>query len=301
MRSVGTLACVTSAVLALAPGATAQVVDRAQVRPLGGNQTAQLSPGLELVAVSPPEYRRGCCLDSNSGEWLGPPYADTSRPNIGDDSTIDWSAYAEPGPGAEAVARRQLVHAYAEYGTGSLAVTHVVGGRPVGTIPGVFVVTQGGPFATVAQAEGTLAFPLGGGLFAGARFALLQPSSDQAPPDGQYRVNHSGGSTLASQWNREQLAISLRAVRLDGNLPPSRVTAARSGRSFKGAVTDAHRHPLARVRVRLERRVGSRWRAAGSARTSATGRYSLRSRGPGRYRVVCTLEGVTKRSRPVAG
>ncbi len=189
------------------------------------------------MAPSPSEYRRGCCLDSNSGEWLGPRYADTSRPSIGGDSSIDWSVGAAPASGAEAAAAAALIHGYGEYERRALAVPHVIDSRLAGTISGMYVATQGGPFPNVAaQAEGALAFPLGGGLFATARFALLAPSADDAPPAGKYRVNHSGGSTLASEWNRQQLATALAAVRLDGNLPPRRVAARRSGRTVRGDV-----------------------------------------------------------------
>ena len=302
MRIVTSLVCACAAALALAPGAVAQVTETAQVQGLEGNRTAHFPRELLVVAPSPSEYRRGCCLDSNSGEWLGPPYSDTSRPSSGGDSTIDWSAGVAPASGSEAAAAAALIHGYREYERGALAVPHVIGGRPAGTISGSYVATQGGPFSNVAaQAEGALAFPLGGGLFATARFALLAPSADDAPPSGTYRVNHSRGSTLASEWNRQQLATALAAVRLDGNLPPRRVTARRSGRTVRGDVTDALGHALAGARVRLERRRGSRWRRAASALTSTTGRYTLRTRGPGRYRVTCTLGTVTKRSRALAG
>src|SRR5688500_7655731 len=146
MRSVTTLVCASAAVLAFAPGAAAQVTETAQVHGLEGNQTAHFPRDLMVVAPSPSEYRRGCCLDSNSGEWLGPRYADTSRPSSGGDSSIDWSVGAAAASGAEAAAAAALIHGYSEYERRPLAVPHVIDGRLAGTISGMYVATQGGPF-----------------------------------------------------------------------------------------------------------------------------------------------------------
>lgn len=182
MRTVTALVCGCAAALALAPAAAAQVTETAQVHGLEGNKTAHFSRDLRVVVPSPSEYRRGCCLDSNSGEWLGPRYADTSRPSIGGDSTIDWAVGAAASSGAEAAAAAALVHGYGEYERRALAVPHMVGNRRAGTISGMYVATQGGPFPNVAaQAEGALAFPLGGGMFATARGSRCLPRAPTTP------------------------------------------------------------------------------------------------------------------------
>ena len=77
--------------LVAAPLVLAQVQDRIPLRGQSGNPSDHYSPTLAIVAVSPPEYKRGCCYDSNGGEWVGPHYQATGRPSLGGDSKYDWT------------------------------------------------------------------------------------------------------------------------------------------------------------------------------------------------------------------
>ncbi len=150
---------------------------------------------------------------------------------------------------------------------------------------------QGG----TARHEGCLAFPIGRGFYGIARWALLSPAGDSAQPFGEYRVK----GMLASQWNRAQAQAAVRAVALVGSLPPARVRARTSGRRVSGAVHDSLGHPVAGAKVALERRVGRRWRPAGSTRSSATGTYSVAVRRAGTYRAAASLAATTARSAAV--
>ena len=272
--------------LLAAPLALAAIVDRVEVGVSGRNATRGFSAALYVDVTAPSAYgTRGCCYDGDSGEWLGPKYTASGKPDFGGDSKIDWSVgFDRKTSSAEAAARASLTFKdWPDAASGALAVPHFVGGRQVGAIPGFYVIVvspQG------AAHEAALGVPLTRGLYATPGFSLLKPLSDSIPPYGQYQVN----GTLASVWNEQQAELAVRAVRIEGSLPPARVTARRSGARIVGAVSDGYAQPVAGARVRCGK-VGTKSRASGTYSLAAGRRKSCR--------VVATLGGFSATSRRI--
>jgi len=282
--------------LVAAPLVLAAAQGRALLRGIEGNPTDHYSPTLAMAVVSPAEYKRGCCHDSNGGEWTGPRYEATGRPSLGATSTIDWSVgVAVKGGATRAALIANLTHDWPVVSEGRQAVPHRVGGRPAGTIGGYWVLTRSTfSGADDSRMEAALGIPLCDGNTAYTKFSLLLPSGNSAGGDmgfGDYIIN----GMRPTDWNAAKAMQSIRGVRLEGNRPGARVTAVRRGAAIAGNVTDCSKHPLAGQAVVLERRSGSSWSRAASGKTIATGAYSLRTRGAGIYRVVAA----GKRSAPV--
>ena len=273
--------------LATSPLVFAEAQGRVFLRGLEGNPTDHYPPALSIVAVSPPEYRKGCCHDTNGGEWVGPRYQATGRPSLGDDSAIDWSVgVAVKAGGTRAALIANLTHDWPVVSEGKQAVKHRVGGRAAGTIGGYWVLTRS-PFGAAddARMEAAVGFPLCDGNTAYARFGILLPSGDSAGGTmgfGEYIIN----GMAPTAWNAAKGMQSIRGISLEGNRPATRVTARRSGAAIAGKVIDCASHPVAGQAVRLERKAGSAWRTAGTGKTGAAGTYSIATRGAGVYRVV---------------
>lgn len=289
MRRRVILAFAAVVALGAAGLAWAQVQDRIVVRPLEGNATAHYSPALAVVVNSPPEYSRGCCYDTNGGEWTGPRYQATGKADLGADSKYDWTVGVAVRAGATRAALiANLTHDWPVVSEGRQQITHRVGGRAAGTIGGYWVLTRsdtdvrlGG--ADDAKMEAAVGFPLCDGNTAYAKFSLLSPASNSAGGAtgfGDYLIN----GKRPTDWNAEKAMQAIRGVRLEGNRPSARVTATAGARRVSGRVVDCNVHPLAGLTVQLQRRTES-WRAVASARTSASGAYSLAARTPGTYRV----------------
>jgi len=291
-----TIVLATVVALAAAGLALAQVETRISLKATGGNDLAHYSPTLAIVTVSPPEYKRGCCYDSNGGEWTGPRYQATGRATLGANSSYDWSvgvAVREGGTRAALIAN--LVQDWPVVSEGRQQVKHRVGGRAVGTVGGYWVLTRS-PFggADDARMEAAVGFPLCDGNTAYARFSLLIPSGDSAGEStgfGEYLIN----GTSPTVWNAAKGMQSIRGIRFEGNRPARRVTASVRGRRVSGRVADCNGHPLGKVAVQLQQRTGSSWQTVSSARTSAAGTYSLTARSAGTYRV----RAETRTSAPV--
>lgn len=276
----------TFAALAAAGLALAQVEDRISLRATGGNDHAYLSPALMIVAVSPPEYNRGCCYDTNGGEWTGPRYQATGLASLGADSKYDWTVGVAIRAGdTRAGLIANLTHDWPVVSEGQEPVDHSVGGRAAGTIDGRWLLTRS-PFggANDARMEAALGIPLCDGNTAYMKVSLLLPSGDSAGGSigfGEYRIN----GMRPTDWNTQKAMQAIQGVRLEGNRPATRVTAAARGRRVSGRVADCDAHPLGGLTVQLQRKAGRVWRKVGSARTSATGTYSLAARSAGTYRV----------------
>jgi hypothetical protein len=289
VRRRGIIVLVTVAALAAAGLALAQieVEDRISLRPLEGNASAHYSPALAIVAVSPPEYKRGCCYDHNGGEWVGPRYQATGLASLGADSKYDWTVgVAVRAGGTRAALIANLTHDWPVVSEGRQLVKHRVGGRAVGTIGGYWVLTRSDTAVRLggdddAKMEAAVGFPLCDGNTAYAKFSLLSPASNSAGgSNGEYLIN----GKRPTDWNAEKGMQSIRGVRLEGNRPGTRVTAAARGRRVSGRVLDCNVHPLAAVAVELQRRTGSSWQKVSSGRTNAGGTYSLAARSAGTYR-----------------
>lgn len=267
--------------------ALAGVQDRIALRGQSGNPTDHYAPSLAFVVVSPPEYKRGCCYDSNGGEWVGPRYQATGRPSLGADSKYDWTVGVAVKAGATRKALvANLTHDWPVVSEGRQAVPHRVGGRAAGTVAGHWILTRSTFYGAVdAQMEAAVGVPLCDGNTAYVKFSLLLPSGDSAGGAqgfGDYLIN----GVAPTVWNREKAMQAIKGVQFEGNRPATRVTAARRGAAVAGKVLDCSNHPLAGQGVRLERKTGGSWSTARSGKTNGGGVYSLGTRGPGVYRVV---------------
>ena len=98
------------------------------------------------------------------------------------------------------------------------------------------------------------------------------------------------GVDAPSVWNRGQAFWAMTGVRLLGNLPPTRVILTRAGDVLQGTVDDAFRHPVLRVPVSLQRKLGSSWRQLTKTKSDADGAFSVRV-GRGVYRAVAISRG----------
>lgn len=273
--------------LVAAPLVAAAVTDRITLRGQSGNPTDHYSPTLAIVAVSPPEYKRGCCYDSNGGEWIGPRYQATGRANLGGDSKYDWGVGVAVKAGATRAALvANLVHDWPVVSEGRIQIKHRVGGRAAGTIVGHWILTRSpASGADDARMEASVGFPLCDGNTAYARFGLLLPSGDSAGGSmgfGEYVINN----TRPTVWNAAKAMQAIRGISVEGNRPVLRVTARRRGAAVTGSVLDCSNHPVGGHAVRLEQKTGSAWRAVRAGKTAAAGTFSLSARGAGVYRVV---------------
>ena len=253
----------------------------------GGNDLAHYSPALAAVAVSPPEYARGCCYDSDGGEWTGPRYQATGPATLGGNSAIDWGVgVAVRMRDTRAALIANLTHDWPVVSEGQQPVEHRVGGRAAGTIGGYWMLTRS-PFggADDARMEAAVGFPLCDGNTAYREASpSCSPRADSAGGTmgfGEYLIN----GMRPTDWNAEKAMQSIRGIRLEGNRPATQVTAAARGGRVSGRVADCDGIRLAGLRVELQRRTGRSWLTVSSTRTSADGTYSFAARSAGTYRV----------------
>jgi hypothetical protein len=276
------LVALALAALVVVPVALAQAVeDRVRLSPRG------FSLATAVVVPTLSEFRK-IGFDGDAGSWEGPV---CERPPSGSARTaLTWRVGFPLRRSAEEAARAALTFRWTIVETSSVTVQHVVAGRGVGTIPGTLVVTSSQ--SPQGWHEAGLGFPIGRGYYAAAEawsrgnaFACV--------------VRTAQGPVPSSTWHRQTSGAALRGVRLEGSLPPARVTARGSRTRVGGTVRDAFGHPVAAATVVLERRVGRTWRRATAGRTTARGSYSLRSRRRGLYRATAALAGSSARSRAV--
>jgi hypothetical protein len=274
------LALAPVVLLVVVASAAAGVTGRARVGVSGRNDTRGYSAALWVYLDSPATYRKGCCTDTDSGEWLGPQYQATDNASLNGDSSIEWRAIFDRRSGsALSVARANLVQNWTTVATEHVAVPHLVGKLKVGTLAGTAIVTKS-PASSSAQVEGALVFPLCPGLHVVADFDALKPFAEPTGTGGTYQVD----GVEASTWNREQVETSLHGVSLVGYLPVAKVTATRSGGVVVGRVTDCVGQPMPGVTVRA---------GGAHAKTTATGRYRVPVRVGGPATVVVTAGGAT--------
>jgi hypothetical protein len=269
--------------------AAANGIERVPVR---ATTPASFPPGLTLALASPARFA-SAARAPESGRWLGPRYDSTTVPGLAGSCAIDWSIVLDTtsqSPEAAALAAAKL--GFIEDQRGQIAVPHLVGKTQVGTIQGFYVLEVASTTPDNARAEATLAFPLGQGVLAVARFTLLEP------PNDDYRVE---GGILPASWNRGQAFIALAGVRVEGNFGPALVSirAERGTRIVRGRVVDGFRHRVLGAQISLERRTGSSWRPVRITRTDRLGNYSVRAPSRGRYRVTATVGTTTVPSTSV--
>jgi hypothetical protein len=260
------LALAAILLLVFAAAAAAGVTGRVQVGVAGRNETRGYAAALWVHLDSPPTYRKGCCTDADSGEWVGPRYQGSDDGTLTGDSSIEWRAVFDRRAGsAVAVARANLVQRWPTVATEAVTVPHVVGKLKVGTLAGTAIVTNA-PATSSAQVEGAVVFPLCPGLRVVADVDALKPFTGPTGTGGRYEVDGVDAPT----WNRQQVESALHGVSLVGYLPVKRITAARAGGAITGRVTDCVAHPMPGVTVSAGR---------AHAKTDAAGGYELAAAG----------------------
>ena len=277
---------------ATALAAPAQVIERVQIAQAGRPATASIPAGVSLLLVSPPDYSRAAATETQ-GTWVGPDYRAAGKPDLGGRAAIRWQVgFDTQSRSSEAAALAGLSKRWRETLRGGVSVPHVVGRTTVGTIDGDYVLTIA-PEPDAAAQEAALAFAIAPGVHATVSFVASEPADNSADTFGAYQVF---GSIGAATWNRGQLFRALTGVRLDGNLPPTRVTALAARRTIRGTVGDAFRHPVVGARVALQRANGTGGGA--TTRTDSRGAYKIGGVSRGRYRVVATV-GTSSATSPV--
>ena len=287
MRWLAALAVlVATGVAAATPAALPAAANGIERVPVRAATPASFPPGLTLALTSPPRFA-SAGRAPESGRWHGPRFESVATPGLAGLSTIDWSvALDNRSPSADAAALAATTLGFPEDQRGPIAVPHIVGKTQVGTILGFYVLEVAWNTPESARAEAAIAFPLGQGVHATARFALLNPPSDE------FRVE---GGVSPTSWNRGQAFIAAAGLRLEGNFVPRTVSirAGRDGRIVRGKVVDAFRHAVVGAQVSLERRSGSGWRRVARARTGKNGVYAFPAPTRGRYRVTATVATTT--------
>jgi hypothetical protein len=288
MRPRGSPAVVVAAGLLGAAVAAAAVSDRVRIG--GSNPTRLFSAASFVVVTSPPELETRTGFDGNSGGWQGP-RCDTGNVPRSALVAMTWSVgFHDDVAGPEQAARKELTFGWTTVEQGPIAVRHVVAGRRVGTLPGFFVVTDAR--SETGYHESAVGIRLGRGVHAAAAFWSRGNALSCI-------VESTQGPIPVATWHRTKAREAVGLVEVEGNLPPARVTARAAAGGVRGRVTDSFGHPDAAAAVRLERRQGRRWRAAGSARTAADGTYAIRSGARGTLRVVATVARATAASRAI--
>jgi hypothetical protein len=270
--------------------AGAQSVERVRIAD-AARQLHGLPVGLVVELSSPADYNRQS-VSGDSGRWTGPRYEERGNPANAGFASLDWNVTFDEREGdAEAITLANVVHpGWQRDQRGEISVPHAVGTRGVGTILGYYVMLT--PGANDARFEGVIAFPLDTNLHAVAHFEALEP------PNDSFVVN---GSSSASSWNRGQVLIALASIQLQGNLPPKTVAvrAYERGRLLKGKVVDRFLDAVLGAPVSLERLAGGSWVKVAGTRTSQRGRYSVRARKRGTYRVTVRMAGFMAMSREI--
>lgn len=241
--------------------------------------------GLHATITTLPQYTR-TGFDGDSGSWRGPNCVPRARQDLAGPLSLSWGIGVVPATSPLDAAKQARTFDWKVIETTTVRLPHVVGGRTLGTIPATLVLTDAE--SVTGYHEAGLGFALARARFVGAR-AWSGGNAFACIVDGS-------GSPVA-EWHRRVARESLADIRVEGNLPPARVTVRRSGRKALGSVTDVNLHPFVAAPVALERRRGPRWRVVSRGKTSANGAYSLRLRAAGLYRVAASSGGATARSR----
>lgn len=277
---LGLSAAISIACVAFLPAASAAPGDHVQVGRPGQNATPGFPPALYVGVATLPDYRAVGRFDGESRNWEGPEY----RASIpGGTATLDWQVTFAAARSAEEIATGALGGlAWPVVERPQVEIPHRVGERDIGSIPAVALLTKA-PGDNNAQYESVVAFPLCRGVFAAAKFSLLNPGSEYATsPSDRFLV---GGGSPARQWNHDRALAALGQVGLEGYLPLGRLTARAAGRSIRGTIRDCRGGPMAGMELRLLR--GRTTVARG--RAAADGSYRLAAPGRGAYRVTVAL------------
>jgi hypothetical protein len=283
MRRVLVLATFLLAAASLA-AADSDVVDHVSVRKVGGTVTRAFSPKL-FVGVRGLDYWTKVDFDGRSGHWTGPKYYKLAGPSPNGDgiTKMSWRvgfAHAT----ARAAIDAQLTNHWPVDEQSEVNIERVPIGQLETTRPGTLVLTKN-PARDAVQYEGAVGFPLCRGVAAVVDFEASDPATAHAPNGSPYIVRTPTGDHTAGEWNREEVLAALKQVDLDGYLPPGRIQASVRHRVIAGRVWDCAGEPMFDLRLKIGRR-----------RVSADGfgRFRLRVKRSGRYRIVASVAGQTK-------
>jgi len=272
-------------VVVVAAAQASPAADRVGVNASGRSSTAGFSKALFVDVATVAGYTRHS-FDGDEGTWDGPAYHASLKPSSGGTTSIGWGVTFDllSHVSAQKLAERWALSFsnWSVVDRGAASMPHVVGGRRVGTIAGVMLLTQS-PGSDGAAFKSAFAFPLCKGVVGVAHFASVGGSTRTAGPNGTYVVDDG---TDIQVWNRTHIADSLKTVSLDGYLPAAHVTATARGRVVSGRVTDCVGHPMPAVAVT----VGST-----HTKTTSAGAYSARVTRSGRVTVGVTAGGGTAR------
>src|SRR3954465_1136067 len=259
------------AALVLTQAAAAGGVEHVNVNGAGRNSTNTFSKTLYVdVAVVSGFVKHS--NDGDEGSWNGPNYHASLKASEGGPTSIGWgvdfdiAAHVTP----LALARKHAL----TFGSwhvlqhGPLLVPHLVGGRKVGTLHAVMLLTQA-PGSDATAFSSSVAFSLCKGVVVEVHFGSQGPSTSEPYQAGRWIMEDG---TEVQPWTRDHLRAALDGVALDGYLPVGRVTAAARGRAVSGRVTDCLGHPMPGVTV-----------LAGTAHavTKADGAYAVRAASAG--------------------
>ncbi|HEY7692850.1 MAG TPA: hypothetical protein VH816_10965 [Gaiellaceae bacterium] len=264
----------------------AATVDRVKVGVGGRNTTRGLSSAL-YVAVPVVEDYTQSRFDGEQGDWQGPTYSSgqSSTPGRADLSfrsdfeNKEFHVVSLAGMVQHALVHQSWTHAE----THAVRVPRVLAGKAVGAIGGELAVYQE-PISSSARWEAVLALPLCHGVFGAIDFYAGAPAADTTGTGGEYLV----GTTPAKQWNHDHAVAAAQEVALDGPLPDAHVTAHRTAGRITGVVGDCG-GGLRNVPVRLQRKAGAGWTAAGRGLSGAGGKFALPAAAAAGYRVVARL------------
>jgi hypothetical protein len=259
--------------VALGAVATAAAIgtDRVQV---GGSSATRGFSRETFVAVTAHDAYTRTGFDGDHGDWRGPLCVVSSNPSLSSEMRMSWTiGFTNSYRTAEQAA--DFARTFRDMPTverGKIDIPHRIRGKGVGDIEAHLVLAQ--TSQEYAWAEIGVAIPLTRGVFATARFF------SSGPP---FKCNV--GFTFEREWHLSFARVAVEGVAIEGNLPAAYVTVHGRLRRVVGFVTDGFRHPVVRARVTIQRKVGSKWRYAGSALTDGSGFYSAKAR-PGRTRAV---------------
>jgi hypothetical protein len=260
-------------------------VDHVRVNGAGRNSTRSFSTSLFVdVALASGYTRRS--FDGDEGNWDGPGYHATLKASLAGSTHLGWGVDFD-------LASRLSLEDFAKQHVLSIgswrvvqqaprAIPHLIGGKQVGTINGLMMVTQA-PGDNAAAFDSAVSFPLCRGVIAVAHFSTLQPSTNTANPFGTYVVDDG---TDVQVWNRDHVTAALDGVVVNGYLPAARLTATARARTVHGLVSDCLGQPMPGVAVLV-----------GKTRTvtSASGAYTARVAHPGSYVVSVSAGGGSAR------
>jgi hypothetical protein len=276
-------------VLVLAAGARAAAgdtsVDHVRVNGAGRNSTNSFSTTLYVDVALESGYAHQS-FDGDSGNWDGPGYHASLKASLAGATHLGWGVAFELASRSslEDFAKRYALDlgSWRVLQQGPKAIPHMIGGRRVGTINGLMMLTQA-PGDTAAAFDSAISFPLCKGVIAVAHFSTLTPSTNSPNPFGIYLVDDG---TDVQAWNRDHISAALDGVVVNGYLPAARLTATPHGRAVQGLVSDCVGQPMPGVTVKV---------GPTRAVTTASGTYLAHVRRAGTYAVSVSAGGGSAR------